>query len=461
MAKPNKKPHTDKIQKSHGATKSAKAAKHQNDEADSSVDNINTAAGITSDAPIHTLHLWQFQALRDSAIILGIVIIIWFGYWIRSVTVPLLIALTLAYLVEPLVARLCKKYNITRPLVVGGMLVFLGILFLVFLSIIPLIIAQFIHLLTATPAYIENMLTTAKPYLYHDGAAEITASNPEMYNNVIVTWIRENYGPLLYAYDENSLSLSTTVAQWIQENVGALFQATIASTGDAISFIGNIIGSTIYLAFALFLIPFYFFFFSTAYGQLQDYFTDMFPEEHAPLVYDLARKMDFAVSGFVRGRIVISVIMGIMLSIGWGICGVPYWLIVGMITGILCAVPYLGGIGIPGAILLLWLKQQGLADEQQMAWWGIILWPTLVFAIIQLFEGYILTPVIAGKATNLGPVSILVAVLAGGVVMGMYGMLLAIPLAACLKILSTEVLVPRIKAWAAGKARDILPISAE
>ena len=72
-----------------------------------------------------------------------------------------------------------------------------------------------------------------------------------------------------------------------------------------------------------------------------------------------------------------------------------------------------------------------------------------------------LTPVIAGKATNLDPVTILVAVLAGGSVMGVYGMLLAIPAAACGKILATEVLLPKVRAWTKGEARDPLPIDAD
>ena len=77
---------------------------------------------------------------------------------------------------------------------------------------------------------------------------------------------------------------------------------------------------------------------------------------------------------------------------------------------------------------------------------------------VQLIEGYVLTPMIAGKATNLDPVTILVVVLAGGSIMGIYGMLLAIPVAACLKILCTDVLLPKVHAWTAGEAEDPLPI---
>jgi predicted PurR-regulated permease PerM len=70
----------------------------------------------------------------------------------------------------------------------------------------------------------------------------------------------------------------------------------------------------------------------------------------------------------------------------------------------------------------------------------------------------LLTPVIAGRATNLGPVSVFVAVLAGASLAGVYGMLLAIPAAACIKILASEMLMPALREWAAGRASDPLPI---
>ena len=93
-----------------------------------------------------------------------------------------------------------------------------------------------------------------------------------------------------------------------------------------------------------------------------------------------------------------------------------------------------------------------------MSLWAMLLWPSLVFVLVQTLEGYVLTPVIAGKATNLDPVTIVVAILAGGSVAGVYGMLLAIPIAACGKIAAKRLLLPRITEWARGRASDPLPL---
>jgi predicted PurR-regulated permease PerM len=219
-----------------------------------------------------------------------------------------------------------------------------------------------------------------------------------------------------------------------------------------------VIGEIIAIGLLAFLIPFYFFFFSVWYPSVVKFGSELIPPDRRERTVDLLKKMDRAVAGFVRGRIVISLIMGVMLAVGWQLVGVQYAIVLGFVIGFFSIVPYLGGVGIPAAIGLLWLGQAGENEGERMAWYMIIFWPCLVFALVQVVETYFLTPVIAGKATNLDPVTILVAVLAGGAIMGVYGMLLAIPLAACIKILFMEVLLPRIKMWSRGDAEDPLPI---
>jgi len=108
--------------------------------------------------------------------------------------------------------------------------------------------------------------------------------------------------------------------------------------------------------------------------------------------------------------------------------------------------------------MLLIADQFGLPADERMAVWGMLLWPTLIFGVVQTIEGYLLTPMIAGKATNLDPVTIVVAILAGGSVAGVYGMLLAIPIAACGKIALKRVVMPRLIEFARGRVSDPLPI---
>ena len=212
------------------------------------------------------------------------------------------------------------------------------------------------------------------------------------------------------------------------------------------------------LGILVFLIPFYFFYFTIIWPRITSFGSGMILKEHREHTLRLLHEMDKAVSGFVRGRIVIAIILAIMYSVGWTIVGVPYAIPLGIIIGAFSLIPYLGGVGLPLSIGLMAADQFSLPADQQIAWWGIILWPGIVYMICQFADDYALTPLIAGKATNLDPVSIVVAILAGGTLAGLYGMLIAIPVAACIKILIQEVFMPRIRDWIDGRVDDPLPI---
>ncbi len=486
--------------------------------ADQKIKSDRMKSSPSDELPLHKIHLWQFQSVRDVLIFGGILLVIVSGYWLRSVTVPLLVALVLAYLVEPIVVRLSEHPKLNRPAVVG---VFLGIFgmtgVLIAAIVVPLLVVQTLELVKAAPTNVERLAQSTLAILPDDMRSSVLDGLPSEIRQVLDSTLEAAPDDIL---DEDALDetdgvieiegsaepaatdkeeqiesdtqngdvtgnmdapiedtdaggedadtldgaditdtqAAPTLAAWVRSSIAPIAQATMKTTGEAVRVISGMLGTALYFVFLLFLIPFYFYFFSVSWPEIQKFAMKTFPRGRWHREYALAAKMDLAVSGFVRGRIMISLVMGVLLAIGWAFCGVPYWLLLGLLTGILSAVPYLGGIGLPFAIILLWLSQGSGDDGSTMVWWGIILWPTIVFGAVQLLEGYVLTPLIAGKATGLGPVSILVAVLAGGVIMGIYGMILAIPVMACLKIVFTDVLLPRVEAWARGKVKDILPI---
>ena len=84
----------------------------------------------------------------------------------------------------------------------------------------------------------------------------------------------------------------------------------------------------------------------------------------------------------------------------------------------------------------------------EIVWWLVLVLPWAVNFIAQSLEDYVLNPLIQGKATELHPVVIMLAVLAGGSLAGLYGMLLAVPVAACVRILLAAEIMPRLRAWA-------------
>ncbi len=420
------------------------------------------------------LRIWQIQAVRDVLFVASIVGVVWVGYALRAVTVPLLVALLLAYLFEPLVARLSAR-GMTRTQAVGGLLVGLTLVLAIFLVVtLPLIVGQLAQLVEDVKdgglrAKIER-LEQFVPDAYEPEFAQIVSLLPSG-DAVEGAPITGDDAPSTVPLPPGALT-EERVREIVAEALAASAEGRplpveeegrnwlgIAKSGlDAIV---EVIAMLIGLGLLAFLIPFYFFFFSVYYPDVVAFGRELIPVRKRGRAMELLAKMDFVVSGFVRGRIVISLIMGAMLAVGWALCDVPYALLIGFTTGIFCAVPYLGGIGIPVACGALFIERLGdptHAADGGLWWVWVLVWPTAVFAIVQLVEGYVLTPLIAGKATNLDPVTILVAVLAGGSVLGVYGMLLAIPLAACARILISDVVLPRVREWTEGRARDPLPI---
>ena len=474
------------------------------------------------------MHFWRIQSVRDILLIILVLGVVWLGYRMSAITVPLLVALGLAYLFEPVISRLQAKFRWRRTAAVSLILgLFMMGVILVAVPVSVVVVGQ-------TASFVRNAATGR----YAEGLDKAIAMLPEgpradvqrgkSWVEDALPWSARIFGDEAEVKDppptdatsndaanttppevkpEASASSTEPAAasapatkadpippsqeQALQAMVEAEVTRQLAVQGDPLGFLGggetsaapksnaqkpwafgtaavDLVGAgarrlwgialgVIGLGLVVFLVPFYFFFFATAYPSVIEFVRGIVPREHEETVFHLVGEMDRAVSGFVRGRLVISAILGTIFAIGWLIVGVPYSLALGLLVGIFCAVPYLSAVGVPIAITLLVVDQVSLPEADRYAWWGLLLWPTLVYMIGQSLDDWVLTPFMQGKATDLDPVSIVVAVLAGGTLAGLYGMLLAVPVAACVKILLRELLMPRIRAWADGRARDPLP----
>jgi predicted PurR-regulated permease PerM len=406
-------------------------------------------------------HLWHIQPVRDLLLVGIVVSIVWAGYALRYITIPLIVALGLAYLVEPLVRWVTARFRVSRSAVVGGVTgaIVLGAASGTFV-LIPSVIRQS-----------EAIVNKVQSGALKKSIGEFQAQLPEAFRKEVADWIlwiesttdvdlngdrlagrepvsEQRAGPTEPAtYEPTNRAASRSI--W---DVGLAFLG--ARSGDIAGFIFGVLS----LLFAAALVPFYFYFFSVHFPDIVGFLDSLIPDGAKGDVHRLTKQMDAAVAGFVRGRIVIAVIMAVLFTVGWAFCGVPYALTLGVAAGVLAVVPYLSGVVLLLAVPMLAVAQLQLPETERMSMLWVVLGPTIVFAAVQALEGNVLTPIIAGRATNLDPVTVFVAILAGGSVAGVYGMLLAIPLAACAKILIKEVALPRIRAWAAGTVNDPLPL---
>ncbi len=452
------------------------------------------------------LRLWQIQPIRDAMIVAGLFGILYLGYLCSIVTVPMLLALLLAYLFEPLVAWATRRFKwLSREGAAVTIIVAAGVLI-----VVPLIIGAAFAVVQGTAlvrSTVDNttLLVTSMQGETPEIRAEARASLPRPLQGAS-DWLAElrreaeeyrarrqeklapvppdlpvpeteeltpELGPEVVeapetvssfpTWKENLYSTIESASTWIRDNAGALTksigQQAIGTGAAALAVIVAGIQRATYLVFVGFLTAFFFFFFCTGYGRVLEFWEDLIPERKKHRVIDLVRQMDRVVAAFVRGRLTICFILAGFLTVAYWVIGVPSPLLLGPMVGLLFIVPYVNVIGVPIAIFLMAI-QPGSAGWQQQ-WWWIVFAPIGVYMIAQLFDDWVLSPMIQGKNTGMETPTILFVSFAGGALAGVYGLLLAIPVAACLRILLREVFWPKFRAWGKGKERDFLPISRE
>ncbi len=151
----------------------------------------------------------------------------------------------------------------------------------------------------------------------------------------------------------------------------------------------------------------------------------LFPVRLQPQVLEFSKDVSIAVGGYIRGQLVIALSVGTMVGVGLGILGIPLALALGFLSAIFNIVPYLGVIiSIVPALLLA--SQFGLVK---------VILVVIVFIIANQVEALVLSPNILGKTTELHPITIILTIIAGASVLGVFGGLLAVPLVALAKLL--------------------------
>lgn len=158
---------------------------------------------------------------------------------------------------------------------------------------------------------------------------------------------------------------------------------------------------------------------------------DLIPPRHRARVGEVIGKIDGQLRGFLRGQGLVCLALGVMYVIGLMIADVPFGLFLGIFGGLASFIPYLGLILTIGPAAILCLVQHAGID-----WHFAVVIGT--FVVAQFLEGTVITPKVVGEQVGLGPVWVILAVLVFGSALGFLGLLLAVPIAATLKVLVLE-----------------------
>lgn len=396
------------------------------------------------------IHLWQVQPVRDVLLVLGIVALLALGKILSVVTVPMLLALSLAYLFEPVVRRLARRSWISRQGAAGAIIVVI-----VLAVVVPVTVGAGVAIVQGVD-FSSRLAGNVSALQASVNAPEDTGLYEALPND---NW-RSLRDRMIASEAEGEpagafFSTIDRVTAWVKANSALVGERALSTGVGAVSAVLGFVTRVGMLGFGLFLTLFFFFFFSTGYADVLSFGQKLLPETNKPTVLRLLGKMDRVIAAFIRGRVVIAAIQSVTFTAGFLLAGVPAAFILGPFVGIVSIVPYAALVSLPIASLLLYLEPNGVLWQD--TWWWTLFGPMAVYFPLQALDDYVLTPMIQGKETDMETPAILFASIAGGVLAGPYGLLLGIPVAACVKILLNEIVWPRVAAWTKGEASDPLP----
>ncbi|WP_022851444.1 AI-2E family transporter [Limisalsivibrio acetivorans] len=332
--------------------------------------------------------------LKNLLIVAAVAVVMILLYRLQSLVTTFAISFFLSYLFDPVVDWF-EERKINRGLTIIFLYVIAAFILILFMSyLLPLLYNEAVFFMRDFPGYLRKLFDLS------EGLAE------KMNYEISMDGIRDFVVPKL----------------------GGISQGALKTFNSVIASMNSLVGLVLNLA----LIPILTFYFLKDFDIIRDKMFDSFTKHGWRDFPDYFMKFNSLLSRYFRGQVIVAAILGVLYTITLVAAGVKPALLLGIISGVLSIVPYLGFIIGFGAALILSVAQ-----------YGDLLHPAIViigFTIAQSLEGNIITPKIVGGTLNLHPTAVIFALMAGGSLMGIGGMIIALPIAAFLKILVSEYL---------------------
>lgn len=336
-----------------------------------------------------------YTRMQWTAIALGLGWLVW---KLSPVLTPFVVAAMLGWLGDPLVDRI-EARGVGRNTAVIAVFTAMSLLVaVVLLILVPLIARQIVVLVESWPQY----------------QAWFTG----WFAGRLAPWLQARTGFDLLAWLDTDNIVTMLREHW--QRAG----------GIAVNLLGFVSRSGLAMLLwvtNLVLIPVLAFFFLRDWDRFVERVASLIPRDHLPTVTRLAKESDDVLGGFLRGQFMVMAALGVLYGLGLWLVGVKVGVLIGVIGGLLSFVPYLG----PASVVVMGT----IATLVQGNGWQGLVGVGVVFTVAQLIESYLLTPKLVGERIGLHPMAVIFAVMAGGVLFGFLGMLLALPMAAVINVL--------------------------
>ena len=325
-----------------------------------------------------------------------ILILLFILYTLRIVFIPIILSFFMAYLLNPFVELLERKKINRAAATVSILAILLVASFFLFSSLLSVIQREISIASEKLPSYIASLGNTILPRL----------KNIFMLKNMPTT-IEE----LFIQLANYARGLSPDVISMLAGVLSSAFRSTLSYVIGLLGFL---------------IIPFYVFYILRDFRKIKTIVWRYIPPNQRYWFDVKWDEVDYVLSAFLRGQLILSVIMIVLYSISLYIIGVELSFFIGLIAGVAFLIPFMGlvvGILLGGTMALL--QFQDFLHP---------LYVIITFVIMQILEAYVITPKLIGQKVGLHPVITVVSILFWGELLGMFGILIAIPLTAILKV---------------------------
>lgn len=304
---------------------------------------------------------------------------------------PLLLSLVLAFLLDPLVSRLEKLFSRS------------GSIFLVYLLTLGLLIQSFLWLTPHWQEFWQNMGTDFPRYI----------SRSTEFTKDLMSALHHRF-PLIEGYD-----LPLKVRLWGEQ----LMATILAETPKSAMKVGGL----------LIIVPLFTFFFLRDGRRILRACVSLAPNRQFEMVHDLSYLVSRQLSHFIRGRMLEAIIVGLVVAAGLSLTDIRYAPMLGIFAGVTNLIPYVGPIigMIPG--ILIAFADLGVGGQ---FWWIVILYILIAQVLI---DNFILIPILISRVSNLHPLLVFFAIIIGGKLYGVIGMIIGVPIASTIKIAILEI----------------------
>lgn len=315
--------------------------------------------------------------------------------FMKTVVLPVVLALIFYYLLRP-VLRLLERFKIPR--IWGILIIFLGgigLLTLLSVLVFPFLRDQFQNLIEEFPDYFMRLLNNIDQFLR-------------------TSFIGDYYTESNFNIEALVATLPTNIAETLQDTVAGI----ISRVTGWISAVTGVILSIV-------IVPFILFYLLKDGDKLPGYFLKLLPPRLREDTKEVLQEADQQLGAYIQGQLIVAFCIGVMVYIGFLIIGMDYALLLGALAMVTSIVPYIGpAIAITPAAIIALVTSPFMLVKLAIVW-----------TVVQLVEGNLISPQVMGKTMYIHPVTIIFVLLTAGSLFGVVGVILGIPMYALLRVI--------------------------